>query len=197
LPALSSGELIFASLNNLSKINPAVVMLWGRILNALPQARLMLGNVTDSGVEQRLIQMFGLVGIGPERLILQPRLSMAGYLALHNRIDMALDPFPYNGGTTTMHSLWMGVPVITLAGDHAVSRLCTAHLSRVGLNEFISHSEEDYFQCALRFAHDLPALNRVRQSLRERMNAAECQPSSITRHLEAAYRDMWRKWCTE
>ncbi|PKO60985.1 MAG: hypothetical protein CVU24_10630, partial [Betaproteobacteria bacterium HGW-Betaproteobacteria-18] len=189
LPALASGELVFASLNNLSKVNPAVITLWSRILQALPQARLMLGNVTDSGIRDRLTDLFGQAGIGPERLILQPRVSVADYLALHHKIDIALDPFPYNGGTTTMHSLWMGVPVITLAGDHAVSRLCAAHLSRVGLNEFIAHSEEEYLQCAIRFANDLPALNQVRQSLRQRMNASACDPAAITRQLEAAYRD--------
>jgi len=174
-----------------------VVTLWARILKALPQARLMLGNVTDEGIKQRLTDRFAQSGIGPERLILQRRVAIADFLALHHRIDLALDPFPYNGGTTTMHSLWMGVPVITLAGDHAVSRLSAAHLSRVGLQEFISHSEEEYFQCAIRFAKDLPMLDRVRQSLRERMNAPQLHPASITRHLEAAYRDMWRKWCAQ
>ncbi|MBE0475167.1 glycosyltransferase family 41 protein [Rhodoferax sp.] len=196
LPALSSDELVFACLNNLSKVNPAVVHLWARILHALPQARLMLGNVTDSGIRDRLTSLFGKAGIGPERLWLQARVSVPDYLALHHQIDMALDPFPYSGGTTTMHSLWMGVPVITLAGDHAVSRLCAAHLSRVGLPEFITHSQDDYVQCAVKFANDLPALDAVRQSLRERMNAPQCQPAAITRQLEAAYRDMWHNWCT-
>jgi predicted O-linked N-acetylglucosamine transferase (SPINDLY family) len=195
LPALSSGELILACLNNLSKVNPAVIALWARILHALPQARLMLGNVTDSGIRDRLTRLFGEAGIGPERLILQPRVSMAEYLELHHHIDIALDPFPYNGGTTTMHSLWMGVPVITLAGSHAVSRLCAAHLSRVGLPEFITHSEDEYLQYAISFANDLPKLNQVRQSLRQRMNASACDPAAITRQLEAAYRDMWRIWC--
>jgi len=116
-------------------------------------------------------------------------------LALHHWIDLALDPFPYNGGTTTMHSLWMGVPVVTLAGDHAVSRLSAAHLSRVGLTQFISHSEDEYLQCVLRAAQNLPALNQVRQSLRQRMNAAESDPATITRHLESAYRTMWQAWC--
>jgi len=139
--------------------------------------------------------MFGQAGVAPERLLLQPRVPISDYLALHHRIDLALDPFPYNGGTTTMHSLWMGVPAITLAGDHAVSRLCAAHLARVGLDEFITHGEDEYVQCAIRFANDLPALNAVRQSLRARMNAPECQPAAITRQLEAAYRDMWRTWC--
>ena len=72
---------------------------------------------------------------------------------------------------------------------------CAAHLSRVGLDEFITHSEDDYLQCAVEFANDLPALNQIRQSLRARMNAAECDPATITRQLEAAYRDMWRTWC--
>ncbi|MBE0475149.1 tetratricopeptide repeat protein [Rhodoferax sp.] len=195
LPALTSGELMLACLNNLSKVSPAVINLWARILHALPQAQLMLGNVNDSSTRERLLDLFGQAGIGPERLMLQPRVPMADYLALHHQIDLALDPFPYNGGTTTMHSLWMGVPVITLAGDHAVSRLCAAHLSRVGLDAFITHSEDEYLQCAVKFANDLPALDAVRQSLRARMNAPACQPAAITRQLEAAYRDMWRTWC--
>jgi len=195
LPALHSGELVLACLNGLNKLNPAVVVLWARILQSLPQARLMLGNVTDGGTRDRLTAIFGKAGIGAERLILQPRVTVPEYLALHHQIDLALDPFPYNGGTTTMHSLWMGVPMITMAGDHAVSRLCAAHLSRVGLDEFITHSEEEYLQCAVRFANDLPRLNEVRQSLRARMNAPQCQSTIITRQLEAAYREMWQTWC--
>jgi len=196
LPALSSGELVFACLNNLSKVNPAVINLWARILQALPQARLMVGNVMNSGIRQRLVELFSQAGIAPERLILQPRVGMDEYLALHHQIDIALDPFPYNGGTTTMHSLWMGVPVITLAGEQPVARLCAAHLSRVSLEEFVAHSEDAYLQCAIRFANDLPALNAVRHSLRARMTAPQCQPATITRQLEAAYREMWQSWCT-
>jgi predicted O-linked N-acetylglucosamine transferase (SPINDLY family) len=196
LPALHSGQFVLACLNNLSKVNPAVLALWSRILHALPQTRLMLGNVADDSIRQRLLDLFSQNAVAPERLILQPRVPMADYLALHGQIDLALDPFPYNGGTTTMHSLWMGVPVITLAGSHAVSRLCAAHLSRVGLDEFITHSEDEYLQCAIRFANNLPALNQVRQSLRQRMSASACDPAAITRQLEAAYRDMWRKWCS-
>jgi len=197
LPALTSGGLTLACLNNLSKLNPAVVHLWARILSALPQARLMLGNVINSGIQTRLLALFNQAGIEPERLILQPRVSVTEYLTMHHQIDLALDPFPYNGGTITMYSLWMGVPVITLAGDHAVSRLSAAHLARVGLDEFITHSEDEYVQCAVKFANNLPRLNEVRQSLRARMNAPECQPAAITRQLEAAYRDMWQKWCNQ
>ena len=197
LPALRTGELMLGSLNTLSKINPAVIELWAKILDALPQARLMLGNVANAEAAQRLIGMFGEAGITLDRLILQPTLPMADFLALHQQIDLGLDPFPYNGGTTTLHALWMGVPVVTLAGHHSVARWGVAALSRVGLNEFICHSEDEYVQCAVRAAQDLPALNRVRQSLRQRMMAADCDPVTITRHLEAAYRDMWRQWCAQ
>lgn len=196
LPALTSGEFVFASLNNLIKTNPPVVDLWARILNALPHARLMLGNVTDSGTRQRVIDQFGQAGVTTDRLILQPRMPLNDYLALHHQIDLALDPFPYNGGTTTVHALWMGVPVVTLAGEHMVSRCAVPLLSRVGLDEFITHNEEDYFQRAVRMAQDLPGLDRIRQSLRERMSTSNYGPQTVTRHLEAAYREMWRKWCT-
>ncbi|MDP2977582.1 MAG: tetratricopeptide repeat protein [Thiobacillus sp.] len=196
LPALTSGEFVFASLNNLIKTNPSVVELWARILNALPHARLMLGNVTDSGTRQRVIDQFGQAGVTTDRLILQPRMPLNDYLALHHQIDLALDPFPYNGGTTTVHALWMGVPVVTLAGEHMVSRCAVPLLSRVGLDEFITHNEEDYFQRAVRMAQDLPGLDRIRQSLRERMSTSNYGPQTVTRHLEAAYREMWRKWCT-
>ena len=195
LPALTADTFVFASLNNLIKTNPSVVDLWARILAALPHAKLMLGNITDSGIRQRVIERFGQAGVEADRLILQPRMSFSDYLALHHQIDLALDPFPYNGGTTTMHSLWMGVPVITLAGEHMVSRCAVPLLSRVGLSDFITHNEEDYFQRAIQLAQDLPGLDRIRQSIRERMSASNYGPHTVTRHLETAYREMWRKWC--
>ncbi len=195
LPALTSGSFVLACMNNLSKVNPAVVALWSRILSALPLAQLMLGNVTDDSVRGRLLTQFAQNGIGPDRLLLQPRVPLADYLALHQKIDLALDPFPYNGGTTTMHSLWMGVPVVTLAGDHAVSRLSAAHLLRVGLSQFVTHTPDAYLQCVINAAQDLQTLNAIRQSLRTRMSAIDCSPHTITRDLEAAYRQMWRAWC--
>lgn len=197
LPALTSGALVFASLNNLTKMNQAVVNLWSKILTALPHARLMLGNVTDEGIERRVIDMFAQAGIAAKRLILKPKVSLLDYLEFHHEIDVALDPFPYNGGTTSMHSLWMGVPVLTLTGVHTVSRVGVAVLSRAGLQEFIAHSEDEYLQRALSIAQDLPGLNRIRQSLRGRMSSADSDPTNITRHLETAYRVMWRKWCGE
>lgn len=195
LPAMSGAGVVLGSLNTLSKINPAVVKLWSRVLQALPQARLMLGNVTNETLAQRMTALFAAQGIGPERLLLQPKLPLTDYLALHHRIDLGLDPFPYNGGTTSLHALWMGVPMVTLAGQHSVARWGVAALSRVGLQDFICQSEDDYVQCVVRTVHDLPALNRIRQTLRARMSAAETAPATVTRQLEGAYRDMWRVWC--
>ncbi|MGV8991761.1 MAG: tetratricopeptide repeat protein [Thiobacillus sp.] len=195
LPALTSDAFIFASMNNLIKINESVIKLWASILDAIPHARLMLGNVTDRGVQQQVIEQFSKAGVAADRLILQPRMSLSDYLALHHKIDLALDPFPYNGGTTTMHSLWMGVPVITMAGEHMASRCAVPLLSRVGLSEFITHNEKEYLQRATQMAQDLPRLNRIRQSIRDRMSASSCEPGTVTRHLEAAYREAWRKWC--
>jgi len=197
LPALTSGELVLASFNNLRKLNPEVIQLWARILHALPQARLMLGNALGAETAPRLTRQFEQNGVAPERLILLPALPMADYHLIHHQIDLALDPFPYNGTTTTMQTLYMGVPVITLAGNNAKSLCGVSLMSRVGLPEFICHSEDEYVQCAVKFANDLPALNTVRQSLRARMDAPACQPATITRHLEAAYLEMWRKWCAQ
>lgn len=195
LPALHSGGLVLGSLNTLSKINPAVIKLWARVLQALPQASLMLGNVANAEAAQRLTASFAAEGIAASRLQLHPTLPLTDFLALHHHIDLGLDPFPYNGGTTSLHALWMGVPVVTLAGQHSVARWGVAALSRVGLQDFICHSEDDYLQCVVRTVQDLPALNRIRQSLRGRMQAAESDPLAVTRHLEAAYRTMWRTWC--
>jgi len=197
LPALSGQPLMLGSLNTLSKINPQVIALWSRVLHALPQARLMLGNVPNDEAAQRLKEQFQNHGIDPERLELQPRVDITDYLALHQRIDLGLDPFPYNGGTTTLHALWMGVPVVTLAGSHSVARWGVAALNRVGLPQFIAATQDEYVQCVQRHAADLNALNAIRQDLRARMQAAECTAQTITAHLEAAYREMWRKWCEQ
>ncbi|MDD5030644.1 MAG: peptide-binding protein, partial [Rhodoferax sp.] len=149
----------------------------------------------DDHLKQRLLGLFSQNDVPSERLILLPEMLMREYHLIHHQIDLALDPFPYNGTTTTMQTLWMGVPVITLAGSNAKSRCGVALMSRVDLPQFICQSEDEYVQCVVRAAADLPALNDIRQSLRGRMQAAETSPATITRHLEAAYRQMWRTWC--
>lgn len=195
LPAFKNDTFVFASLNNLAKLNPSVVDLWCRILRAIPHSRLMLGNVNSKEVAGWILDLFSQRGIAGTRLMLKPTVPSLDYLTLHHEVDLALDPFPYNGGTTSMHSLWMGVPVLTLAGEHSVSRVGAAVLARAGLSQFVAKSEEEYMQIAVSIAKDLPALGRIRGSLRDQMRSAESDPVNITRELEFAYRSIWQKWC--
>jgi protein O-GlcNAc transferase len=195
LPALSSGRLVLACLNNLVKINRRVLTVWARLLAELPSAQLMLGNVKTPGIRRDMLQRLAEAGIDQDRVILQPRLATRDYLELHHGIDLALDPFPFGGGTTTMHSLWMGVPVLTLAGDQVVSRCGASALARVGLQDFITYDEDEYVERAIDICSDLPALDQLRQSLRGRMSQANCDAKTITRQLEAAFRKMWIDWC--
>ena len=121
---------------------------------------------------------------------------MSDYFALYRQIDIGLDPFPCNGGTTTCDALWMGVPVVTLAGRTAVGRGGVSVLRNVGLPELIAETPEQYVQIAAALAGDLPRLAELRRTLRERMRASPLMDAPrFARNVEAAYRQMWRKWC--
>jgi predicted O-linked N-acetylglucosamine transferase (SPINDLY family) len=195
LPALTQGVFTFACLNNLAKITEENIALWSQILSALPHARLMLGNVDDLA-RPRLVDLFAKYGIGEERLVLHQKMALGDFLALHQQIDLALDPFPYPGGTTSLHALSMGVPVITLAGDSPVS-LCGAGIMRnAGLPEFITTSPQEYMQRAIAFASDLPRLEQIRQSLKGGNSIQSASDkSNFTRQLELVLRQVWEKWC--
>ena len=194
LPALDGAPFTFASLNNPSKLNEKVIALWARILKAVPMSRLMLGNA-QAKQEKWLLDLFDKYGVGAGRLLLQPRLNMNEYLALHHQVDLALDPFPYNGGTTTYHALWMGVPVVALAGDRSISRAGASIVSAAGLPQFVTRNEEEYAECAIRTVQDLNGLNMIRQGLRAQMSSRD--PKSFTGELEAVYRDLWLAWCKQ
>ena len=195
LPALANGRVTFSSFNNFQKITPAVFALWSRILALLPDSRLMM--ICPASFRDHVNKEFADHGVGAERLIFVDRLPLSDYLALHHHVDIALDPFPYNGGTITRNSLWMGVPVVTLAGRMPVSRVGLALMSEVGLPAFIAQNEEEYAQIALRWARDLEGLAQVRRALRQRVQEAPfSNAKACTRELEAAYRQMWRTWCS-
>ncbi|MBI5889445.1 MAG: tetratricopeptide repeat protein [Nitrosomonadales bacterium] len=195
LPALAGAPFTFASLNNPSKFNEKVIALWARILKAAPAARMMLGNA-HATQEKWLLDLFAKYGVGAERLLLQPRLHMKEYLALHHQVDLALDPFPYNGGTTSLHALWMGVPVVTLAGDRAISRVGAAVMGIAGLPQFVAQDEAGYEALAIRMTHELTGLDATRQGLRElMMSKTNSDPVAYTRDLETAFRGKWARWC--
>ncbi len=197
LPALSGNGVMLACLNNPRKIRPPVVALWSRILVARGDATLTLGSTSDESMKAALLDQFAQAGVDASRIIFQPWMPIEDYLALHGRIDLALDPFPYNGGTTSCHSLWMGVPFVTLAGDRTMSRVGACLLASVGLDDWIADGEAAYVTKVLTALDDLPELNRVRQSLRGRFDPPAGAPRSarVTTALETAYRGMWHTWC--
>lgn len=168
LSALARGAITFGSLNHFAKLNDAVIASWSAILQRVPNSRLWLQTklLADAAMAARLRQDFVTHGIDGERLEL--RAASDDYLASYHAIDIALDPFPYAGGATSCDALWMGVPVLTLAGDRSVGRMGVSLLAALGMEEWIAADRDDYLARAVRFATDLPALAALRASLRPR-----------------------------
>jgi predicted O-linked N-acetylglucosamine transferase (SPINDLY family) len=196
LPALANGYVTFGSFNRISKLSREVIALWSQLLRALPVSRMVLGGMPEQGKYDLLIELFGQEGIARDRLDFHARSDMNSYLKLHQQIDICLDTFPYNGGTTTLHALWMGVPSITLAGGTAAGRPGASILEHLGLHEFVAHDAADFVQKGLSWAGDLAALSAIRADSRERFaKSAIGQPALVAAGLERALRIMWQRWC--
>lgn len=196
LPALDERVLTFGSFNRPGKIGEAVIELWCRVLRAVPQSRLLIAAAGEAQVQERMRASFVSHGIAAERLTFRPRMAMPQYLALHNEVDIALDTFPYTGGTTTSHALWMGVPVLTFAGPGLHQQQAASTLVALGLADWVAVTEEAFVRRAALAASHLEQLAELRAGLRERMqrlfgNAAERN----ARELDAAFRTIWRRWC--
>jgi protein O-GlcNAc transferase len=197
-PALTNGYVTFGSFNNLGKLGAEVISLWARILHAVPESRLLLKTLQfiEPGVRQDVAQQFARHGISSSRLMLEPPVPRADYLKPFNRVDIALDPFPYPGITTSVECLWMGVPFITLAGDTFMARQGVGLLNNAGLPDWIAADEDDYLKLAARRAGELHTLQQLRQELRARVLASPIfDAPSFARNFESAMRDMWRAWC--
>ena len=198
LPALTAGTITFGCFNNPAKLSRATFDCWLRLLHAVPQSRLFIkyrGADSDTN-QKRYKALFENAGIGTERLRLSGYSPREGMLAAYHEVDIALDPFPYNGGTTTAEALWMGVPVITLRGDRFAGRVGESMLTAMGLGEFIVNMEDDYVARVAALTADLDTLADLRATLRERMlDSPLCDGAAFTGSLEEAYRRMWRTWC--
>ncbi len=196
-PCASQGRITFGSFNNPAKINEPVVALWARVLDAVPGSRLRLKHFdtyTLPRVRSRHEALFRKHGIAEDRLLLddQPLEDRKLHLARYAHIDIALDTFPFTGSTTTFEALWMGVPVVTLAGSRMVARWSTAMLRKVGLSHLIATDEAQYVEIARQLASDTGELARLRASLRERVARSPlCAERARTRQLERLYRRMW------
>ena len=174
LPSLTNGYVTFGCFNNLTKVNDAVVAVWSKILLAVPESRLMLkaSQLANPAVRANIIHRFANYGIAAERLLIEPPSPRGDYLRAYNRIDIALDPFPYPGGTTSFEALWMGVPVLTKRGDRFLSRAGETISRNAGLPDWIAENDTNYVERAVRFAADRPALAALRARLRSQVLAS-------------------------
>jgi predicted O-linked N-acetylglucosamine transferase (SPINDLY family) len=198
LPSQRTDVVTFGSLHKLEKLNSRVVDLWCQILREAPQARLLVcrdplhGPTADYWRQQFLGR-----GVASERVELRRVQAIGmGHLAVYDDIDIALDPFPWNGHTTACEALWRGVPVVALRGTRHAARMVASVLTGLGLADLIAASPEEYLRLARALARDETRRAELRQTLRERMLASPlCDGVTFTRGLEDTYRHLWRRWC--
>lgn len=194
LPALTNGYISFGCLNNLSKVNTEVMKLWARILNAVPQSRLRMKSFqfSDQATREAALAQFASLGVDTSRIDIEQPGDLKAYLQTYGEIDIILDTFPFSGGTTSIDSLWMGVPLLTLAGRSLVSRQGVGILGSVGLVDWIAENEDDYLEKAIEFAGKPQELSLLRASLRERVLLSPLfDGERFARNFESGIAEMW------
>lgn len=201
LPALERGYVTFGSFNRLNKLNEPVLQLWAKLLRALPTARLLLKTpaLSDTALRESYADWFVRQGISRERVELQGFVaSAAGHLEVYDRVDIALDPFPYSGTTTSCDALWMGVPLVTLLGPMHAGRVGLSLLAQLGLTDWVARDPAEYLQIAQHWAQRLAELAALRSNLRRRFELSSLRDEAgFTRTLEATYRTLWQAWCAQ
>ncbi|HEX9466650.1 MAG TPA: tetratricopeptide repeat protein [Alphaproteobacteria bacterium] len=200
LPSEAAGYVTFGSFNNPSKLNGAVLALWGQILGAVPRSRLLLKFrrwFEAPDLQVRLLTAFSALGIGAERLeFVGADDPLADHLRSYERVDIALDTFPFSGSTTTFEALWMGVPVVTLQGDNMMSRWSASMLRVVGLDDLVADAAQAYVAGAAALAGDPARLKALRSQLRARVMGSPLVDGRLrARQIERVYRAVWARWC--
>jgi len=194
LPAKRTGQFTFGCLNNFCKVNEGTLRLWAAVMRAAPKSKLLL--LAPLGARQRVLEILRRNGIAESRVDFVDRAPRARYLAGFQRIDLGLDTMPYNGHTTTLDSMWMGVPVVTLVGSSPVGRAGWSQLNNLGLQgQYAAATEAGFVQLAAA-ACDHPAeLAGLRATLRDRLiHSPLCDGAAFARGMETAYRTMWRRY---
>jgi predicted O-linked N-acetylglucosamine transferase (SPINDLY family) len=195
LPALESGAITFGCLNAFSKINDGCLALWAQALQAVPGSRLLL-QAPRGPARDKVLTALQRGGIAAARVQFADRRSRQEYLELYHQIDLCLDPLPYNGHTTSLDAFWMGVPTLTLLGRTVVGRAGWSQLCNLDLKELAAETPEQFVALAAELAGDLPRLQELRGSLRQRMERSPLMDAKrFARNVESAYREIWRRWC--
>jgi predicted O-linked N-acetylglucosamine transferase (SPINDLY family) len=196
-PFAANGYVTFGSVNSLDKVDDTVWALWAEVLRTVPTSRFLIKarGLHDERLQQRVSERLAQLGVAPERLMFEGGSPVGAFLESFSRIDIALDTFPYTGGSTTRYTIWMGVPVITLEGVALYERFSAAILREVDLAECVAADPADYVAAAAALARDTARLAELRRDLRPRMRpSALCDVAGQARRLEGAYREMWRRW---
>ncbi|MGA3067028.1 MAG: tetratricopeptide repeat protein [Tepidisphaeraceae bacterium] len=197
LPAASAGHITFGSLNSFSKITEPALRLWAGAMRAVAGSRLLVLAPRGSARDD-FLRKIGDLGVDAGRVEFVDRRPRAEYLKTYDRIDIGLDTLPYNGHTTSLDALWMGVPLVTLPGETPVGRAGRTFLSNLGLPELIASTPEEFVRIAADLAGDLNRLDSLRRGLRARMQGSPLMDGEkFARDMEAAYRRMWRAWCEQ
>ena len=193
LPAKSNGYPTFGSFNNLIKINDDVLDLWRELLEKLEESRLVIQTLrlSEQDIEMWVFEHFGRYGISSERIKVYGSLPFKKHLELYGEVDITLDTFPWNGHMTTLNSLWMGVPVLTLIGDSRPARMGLSLLSSIGLDEFAVKTKSEFIEKVLKLNADFDLLDQIRQGMRERMRLSPLMDcAQYVAKLEAEYERM-------
>jgi len=195
-PCVQNGFITFGSFNNARKISAAMCRRWAELLKRCPTARLMLVDVSSAAKRAAIEEAFTAEGVSLDRVEIVPRTDLAGYQRLFDRADISLDTYPYGGGTTTIDSLWMGVPVVTAPGELPVSRSASSILQLLGMDDWVAKSIGDYVDCAVRAAQSPAAVQSLRTMLRGRLrNSPIMDEMGFARDFEAAVRGAWQRFC--
>jgi predicted O-linked N-acetylglucosamine transferase (SPINDLY family) len=197
LPARDLGVVTFGCLNTFRKINEPLLALWAQAMQQVHGSQLLL-LASPGSPRARTTEYMSRHGIDSHRIEFIPRLTRRDYLLLYHRLDISLDSFPYVGHTTSLDSFWMGVPVVTMPGQTAVSRAGSSHAASLGLSELVANTPENYVKIAVELANDLPKLQSLRAILRQRLEQSPLMDGPrFARNVEAAYRQMWQSWCED
>ena len=198
-PFEDNDYITFGCFNNFTKVTDPSLSSWAKIMEQVPRSRLLLeiAGIHDPKFKNHIEERLQRAGMDLKRVTLEPRKPSNQYV-LYNKIDIALDPFPCVGGTTSMDTVWMGVPFVTLAGKHFVSRMGVTILTNAGMPELIAHNIDEYIKIASDLANDRERLKKMRHNLRDRVKDSPIMnQQAFARNMEAAYHEMWKAWCAK